>query len=196
MGMIQNTTYALLITTCVWFISFPPATYAFPKTDADFAKLPKFCQARYNRPGSNPVKWKKLIGPMYVHIHHYCSGLNHINKAYSISQPKIRKRVLNRALGGIDYVLKRAQPTFILLPELHTKKGQVLVQLKRYGDAVIEYNSAIRIKHDYVRAYASLSDLHIKLKNHESAIEVLQKGLGFKPNSKSLMRRLNKLNNK
>ncbi len=194
MGNIQNKTYAPLLAICVWLISFPPA-YAFPKTDADFALLPKYCSARSGRPNSNPDKWKRFIGPMYNHIHHYCSGLDKINKTYRESHPEMRKRLLNRALGGINYVLERAQPTFILLPEIHTKKGQVLVQLKRYGDAVIEYNSAIRIKHDYVRAYVSLSDLYVKLKKRDSAIEVLQRGLKHKPKSKSLLRRLSKLHN-
>ena len=171
--------------------------FGFPSTDADFALLPPYCAAKYNRPGTNPDKWKRLFGRQnWVHIHHYCSGLDNINKAHKlIGNPEKSRHRLRVAIKGIDYMLENATANFVLLPELHLKKGQIYAELKQYSNAFTEYNNAIRLKKDYSAAYANMSDLYVKTGNREEAIKTLEKGLKMKPNSKKLARRLEELKN-
>ena len=169
--------------------------YAYPKTDADFAKLPEYCSARMNRTGpASQKRWKRIMGQSgWLHLHHYCAALNSINRANLGTRADRIEDSLERALHSINGVLETTGKSFVLRPELHLNKGKVLVRLKRFGDALFEFKKAISIKPDYIPAYSALSDLYVKTGDRENAVRILKTGLEKKPNSRSLKRRLGKL---
>lgn len=129
----------------------------------------------------------------FIHIHHYCSALNAVNRSYKVTNSEKRRDILKRSLNGFIYIQQNAQKDFFLQPEACTKKGKVLVSLGRYGEALKEYHTAILLKQEYPPAYAALFDLYLKMNDKESARKTLEDGLKYSPKSKSLLRRKKKL---
>jgi tetratricopeptide (TPR) repeat protein len=174
-----------------------PAGYlaAFPKTDADFALLPPYCKARYGKTNSADAEnWKRRIGRLgWVHIHHYCSALDHRNKANMASDEETRIKELRGAIGGFTYMQENAPRDFILQPEISTQKGRVYLRLNQDGAALKEFYDAIKLNPKYVPAYSELGDYYIDHNEPEEAKKILGIGLKQNPNSKSLKRRLDKI---
>ncbi|MCK7578192.1 MAG: hypothetical protein MZV65_22290 [Chromatiales bacterium] len=59
------------------------------------------------------LHYKRIIGPTYSHLHHYCWALNAENKAATMfDNPMYQRTLLITAIKDIDYVLKYAEPGF------------------------------------------------------------------------------------
>ena len=167
---------------------------AFPKTDADFALLPPYCKARSGKTTSTDAEnWKRRMGKAWTHLHHYCSGLDYLNKANVAYDRETRIKLLNKALDGFSYMQKNARHEFILQPEISTQKGRVYLKLNQDGAALQEFHNAIKLKPKYTPAYSELSDYYRDNNNPEDARKILELGLRHNPKSKSLKRRLDKL---
>lgn len=163
----------------------------FPNTELEFAQLPPYCKARFSGSHSSYFRlWdKKLGGKNFIHMHHYCSGLNGINKAYFLKEP-FKGRMLTSALGGIDYVLERAEKDFYLFPEMHLKKGEIYVLMKEHPKAISEFRIAIELNPKYIPPYYHLARLYNEIGNKEEAVKTLETGLDINPNSKLLRKTL------
>ena len=174
-----------------------PARYlaAYPKTDADFALLPPYCKARYGKTNSADAEnWKSRLGRLgWTHVHHYCSGLDHLNKANMASDKETRTKELRGAIAGFTYMQENAPRDFILQPEISTQKGRAYLRLNQDGAAVQEFYNAIKLNPKYIPAYNALSDYFNNNNKPEEAKKILELGLKENPKSKSLKRRLNKL---
>jgi tetratricopeptide (TPR) repeat protein len=133
----------------------------------------------------------RLMGPQnFRHLHHYCKGLFVVALARYFETSKIRRdRLLRNSIAEFDYVLNRVEPTFALLPEILTKKGESLAGLGLPG-AVEPLHRALQAKPDYWPAYAALSDYFRDTGQIEQARQWLEKGLAAAPNAKPLQRRL------
>jgi tetratricopeptide (TPR) repeat protein len=168
-----------------------------------FAFLPEWC--KYT-PLYNPVvpheksaadvrrevkRFNQLMGPQnFKHLHHYCRGLFIVaNARYFETSKTERDRQLRYSIVEFDYVLNRVEPTFVLLPEILTKKGESLGALGR-AEAVEPLQRALQAKPDYWPAYAALSDYLRDIGQVEQARQWLQKGLAAAPNATPLQRRL------
>ncbi len=173
---------------------FVEKAYAdFATTDMERFQLPVYCTAR-SHPGTPDFKhWDKKMGSEnFIHIHHYCSGLNGLNKAYFLKEPH-KSRMLEGALGGIDYVLSRASKHFYLLPEMHLKKGEIYQLLNTNQKAIEEYNIAIASNPKYSPPYYNLAKIYMEQGNKEKAVDILTKGLEVNPTSKLLSKKLAKI---
>ena len=168
---------------------------AFPKTDADFALLPPYCKARYGRTTTTDAEnWKRRMGnKAWSHLHHYCSGLDSLNKANVTIDREERTKMLNNALGGFSYMEKPHLSEFILQPEISTQRGRVYLKLDQYGAALQEFHKAIKLNPKYMPAYRELSDFYLDNDDPEEARRILELGLKHNPKSKSLKKRLDKL---
>ncbi len=84
-------------------------------TDAELMRLPEYCQARL---GDNQVaydSWNQRMGSnVFVHVHHYCFGLNFMSRATMEFDPKKKKYILKQAIRNFDYVLTRWPREFSL----------------------------------------------------------------------------------
>ena len=75
-------TFAIILFS---FISANSLASNWPKSEAEFALLPPYCKARMgpgkglNVPESEVAKWKQVLGPGFIHVHHFCAGLNTMN---------------------------------------------------------------------------------------------------------------------
>jgi tetratricopeptide (TPR) repeat protein len=165
--------------------------------------LPSYCrytQDFINRfPGSDRVveqdRWKRSMGPTFIHLHHYCYGLMDVNRAELLAADT-RDRLFNlsNSLLEFDYVIDKSPLDFPLLPEILTKKSESLIKLSRPGEAMIELQRAIKVKPAYEPAYAVASDYYKSTQQIAKAREWLEKGISAAPNSKTLRQRLAELN--
>jgi tetratricopeptide (TPR) repeat protein len=97
---------------------------------------------------------------------------------------------LDASIGEIDYVLHRAPPDFILLPEILTKKGDNQLRLGRPVAGQETLQKAMAIKPDYWPAYAVLADYYKEHGHPEVARQVLEKALEHSPDAEAIKRRL------
>jgi tetratricopeptide (TPR) repeat protein len=169
---------------------------------AQLAMLPPYCKYtqlyRDAVPGGDnraeQEQWSKMLGGHrnFNHLHHYCWGLEHTNRAL-FDDPKERNRRFVSANNDFDYVLDHALPNFVLLPEIHTKKGQNLVRMGKGPEGVAEFLRALKLKPDYWPPYLEISDFYRALGDVDSAKKWLLEGLAAAPNAKPLERRLEEL---
>lgn len=69
--------------------------------------------------------WGQRLGcESFLHIHHYCYGLNFMNKARFESDPKDKKYYLDNAINNFDYVITRWNPQFQLTSPAKSYKRQ------------------------------------------------------------------------
>ncbi len=130
---------------------------------------------------------------MYIHIHHYCSGIYAEYKVKTTLDQRARKRWLRLLISQMQYVSNRCQAGCILYPELHTRWGWALSEQGQPVEAINHYQLAIRAKPTYTTAYARLAALHVKLNQPDEARRVLEAGLKANPGSRGLQQRLGKL---
>jgi hypothetical protein len=73
------------------------------------------------------------MGPdNFVHVHHYCQGLSHMNRANLNFNKKLRREYLQTAISEFDYVLRNWPADFVLSVDAQKRKtlaGIMLGQL-------------------------------------------------------------------
>ena len=177
----------------------PLVSYAggYPKTDAEFARLPAYCKARLHKAATPLQKkvWRKKIGKDFMHIHHYCVGLNLLNQSHQIGKKQAKRDALKAAIKQISYTQRHASEQFVLQPEMAYKIGGIYERLGDRSTAMKEYRKGIALNPRIPALYAALSDLFKAIGDDEEALNVLKRGLKHKPKSKKLNRRLKKLKN-
>ena len=92
--------------------------------------LPDFCQAKLGKNEMLQKKWSKQMGQKsFVHLHHYCFGVNFINRANSeFSDNRLKGNYYKLAIANFNYVLQRWKPSFYLYKraELYKQQAELL----------------------------------------------------------------------
>lgn len=171
----------------------------------EMALIPPYCQYtllfRDKTSGNDKNEmfnaWKEKVGESFVHMHHYCAGLINANRAQLLARDRqTRQYLFANAVTEYDYVITRVPDSYILLPEILTKKGEALVQLDKGAVGVYHFERAIELKPDYWPPYAQLGDYYQKAGDLRKAREVLEAGLAKVPGTPALTRRLESLGRK
>lgn len=176
-------------------LTIPSATAAWAPDQAEMAALPPFCAARFNEGSEAFNSWRSTMGGDFIHVHHYCAGLNFLNRARGMSSSKTRD-ILGATVREFDYVLSHAAPEFYLRAEILMNRGVALSMLKRNGEAVGNLLKAIELDPKQPRAYMTLTDLYATQKNRTKALETVTEGLRHNPDTRSLQRRYTELGGK
>lgn len=185
----------LVVAWLAMMVQAPPATAGWGPNAAEMAALPPYCAARFEE-GSDAFKsWKAQMGGDFLHVHHYCAGLNMLNRARG-SAASGNKDMLGAVVREFDYVLTHAESGFYLRPEILMNRGLALSMLNRHGEAVGNLQKAIELDPKQPRAYAALADLYDRQKNRSLALETVTAGLRHNPEAKSLQRRYTELGGK
>lgn len=166
-------------------------------SQADMASLPPYCAVKFNE-GKNPeaaATWRASMGGDFIHIHHYCAGLNFLNHARGQFSSK-NTGTLEATVREFDYVLTNSSPGFYLRPEILMNRGIALSMMQRNGEAVGNLLKSIELDPKQPRAYATLADLYVKQNNHGKALDTISEGLRHNPGTKSLQRRYTELGGK
>lgn len=158
----------------------------------EFRTLPRVCLAQQfiNWELDAPVvsesereQVANQLGPSFLHYHHYCWALLYMRRA---AQPDGDKYNYRRAVDNFDYVIRRADPSFSLLPEIHVQKGNALELLGEREASVTEYRNALQAKPGYTPAYVALVQHYVDAGDTTAARAVLKEGLKHDPSSKVL----------
>ena len=167
-------------------------------TDAEFANLPPFCRANMKSGQGSPdyQMWQNTLGKDFGHTHHYCTGLNSINRYYRSRNAMDKGFHLNNAAGDMSYMITHASPDYSLMPDVYLNRGLVYSLMKQHGKAVADMNKAIELDPRQVKAYNVLADYYSSTNQKNKALETVTEGLRHNPETKSLQRRYTELGGK
>lgn len=161
--------------------------------------LPEYCRYTWGnaiQPGDDGEGkrkyWRQRLGPELAHMHHYCYGLKHIDRARR-SPLKERAKWYSASIPEIDYVIRAVSEDYVLMPEFLTRKGEALVYIKKFREADQTLQRAIELKPDYWPAYAQLAEGLIARKNLDAAREVLKQGVSRAQEPRTLQKMLDEL---
>jgi len=101
----------------------------FKPTQSELAALPPFCKPRaeaYGNQNDHPeVKhWHEVFGPDWIHMHHYCAGLNAINASYRSANRQEKDNNLRKAIGEFTYTINNSNPNTKIAAEMLMNRGQ------------------------------------------------------------------------
>lgn len=110
-----------------------PAQYG--PTSSELAMLPPACHARLSTGGGEAeaqrAMWSARLGPNnFLHLHHYCFGLNFMNRAQFAINRNDRRGNLQAAIGEFDYVLTHWPADSPLRGDAQMRKDLAQTQLR------------------------------------------------------------------
>ena len=169
------------------------ASFALPAaasgwTDAEIMAMPPYCEARLKHIPGKYEYWAQVLGPDFLHTHHYCDALGFINRYYRARSPQEKISNLDGAKGNLSYVIANASPSYSLMPDIYMNRGLVLSLLGNNGGAISDLKKAMELNPKLVRAYTLTSDIYVKLNQKGKALEVVTEGLRQVPDSSALQR--------
>lgn len=158
---------------------------------SELALLPEYCKVRATDNQRSPEfkSWMQRIGPKFVDIHHYCAGLNFINRYQNLVSDRNRKFYLSRALSQIDYFAKDMPPDFPLAGDVYLNRGVALQLMGRDAAALTDFTKALERDPKQVRAYLEIASFHEKNRHKSKALDIVTTGLRQVPESKRLQRK-------
>lgn len=109
--------------------SFAQGKQPFGPTDAELMLLPPYCHARIKGDDNTKKMWGAQMGnDVFVHLHHYCFGINYMNRMMFTVDSKEKAFNARRAITNFDYVIQRWPPSYPLTIEAIKYKAQVQAQ--------------------------------------------------------------------
>lgn len=159
-------------------------------TPEEMALIPAYCPYTQsweylNRPEG--LRWAARVGPGFGALHHYCWGqINLLRAMRSSTQEHERRHLLNLVRGDYGYVVRNSPRDFILLPEIHTRIGEVEIHLALFKDANQSFARARALKPDYWPAYSHWADFLIRSGKLDDARKLVKTGLEYSPGAKVL----------
>ena len=160
-------------------------------TDLEMLSLPSFCKIKFKSPTSSPEykMWVQTLGPDFMHTHHYCAGLNFLNRYYRSHSPQDKGFNLGSALNNFDYMVNHAAPTYSLMPDIYLNRGLTYSLMKRDAQAIADLNKSLEMNPHLVKTYNLLANYYEGAKQKQKALEIVTIGLQHNPSSKSLQNR-------
>lgn len=167
-------------------------------TDTEMASLPPYCKARMKSGQGSPEykMWEGTLGKDFLHTHHYCAGINFINRYYRARSQQDKQFNLRSAQGTLNYMVEKASPAYSLMPDVYLNLGVVYSLTNQAAQAITHFNKAIELNPRQPKAYNALSDYYVKTKQSAKALEIVTTGLRHNPDTKSLQRRYTELGGK
>lgn len=184
--------------TCLVFasalIGIPDAGAAIKRetiTDAEMALSPRYCsyaQGFRLHGTAEAARWAAHLGrESFMHIHHYCLGLIALQRARRSSASQQEKLfLLESATADFQYSITRVPKSFVLLPEMLTRSGEVYLLRSLANEANKSLAQARAIKPDYWPAYSVWVEFLIQSGQKTEAKHLISTGLKYSPNAKVL----------
>lgn len=159
-------------------------------TSSEMALLPPYCKVRAtdNTHSQEFRRWLAILGPKFMGMHHYCAGLNYINRYRFLVGDPHRSYYLSQAVPEIDYVAHDMPANFPLASEIYLNRGIAHQLMGKVADAIEDFTKSIDHNPKQVLAYIRLADLYKKIRRKSDALESVTKGLKHVPNSKALQK--------
>mgnify|MGYP000935892828 CR=1 FL=1 len=164
-------------------------------TAAELAAAPLYCPytqsfGRSGTPDAPSVeakRWVAILGPTFWHLHHYCWGKMHLQRAMrSTTTEQERKHLLGTVVGDYSYVVRNGTRDFILLPEIYVGIGEIELRLARPQEASRAFTEARTLRPDYWPAYSHWAEFLIRSGQKAEAKQLVKTGLEYNPDAKTL----------
>ena len=158
-------------------------------------ELPSFCDyVQEGKAGFDQAKGYALMGPTFHHIHHYCWALGNMRRAQNptISEQERRGYCVG-AIKDMQYVIARAPPDFVLLPEIFLRMGQAAFGSGDVPGALEYFDRSRRAKADYWPAYIEIARTNLSFGRRQAAEAALKAGLAASPDEPNLKQALAQL---
>jgi tetratricopeptide (TPR) repeat protein len=164
---------------------------------AEIAVLPDYCKARSLDPHSSEFDvWQKRLGQKFLGIHHYCFGLNYVNRYFTSRERHRRDYYLGQAVPAMDYVMKDMPDSFPLAGEMYLNRGYAYKLMGNKAQAAADFTKAVALGPNQPQAYARLIDSYLDSKNKAKALEMASNGLAHLPGNRLLQRKYLELGGK
>jgi tetratricopeptide (TPR) repeat protein len=167
-------------------------------TDAELASLPPLCKVKMKAGAGSPEykTWEQSMGKDWLHTHHYCAGLNFLNRYYRARSASDKGSNLKNAQGNLQYMVTHAAPTYSLMPDVYLNLGVVYSLSNQPAQAITHFSKAIELNPRQPRAYNAMADYYSSIKQTARALETVSEGLRHNPDTRSLQRRYTELGGK
>lgn len=173
------------------FAGMPRDYSVWPNREDEFSKLPPYCKIRLTKKSSDP-EFKALsssLGSDFIHAHHYCAGLNVMNYYYRTTGADAKQKVLKEAVNQFSYMVDKAKPTWVLMPEIYANRGEAYLLAGNFGQGIADMKKAISLNPVLLKPYVALADHYTRHKQLQNAMEIINEGLRYNPEHKGLQRR-------
>lgn len=170
-----------------------------PPTEIELKRLPAFCTVKMREHSGDREALRRgiaMIGPQFQNAHHYCNGVNFLNRYYRAPFSAGAGSNLAMARNELDYMVDHMTPGSSIAGEIFLYRGIVNSLMKKDAEAVTDLQQAIARDPTLFRAYLTLADFYNERKQREKALEVVTNGLRNTPDSKGLKRRYKELGGK
>lgn len=164
-------------------------------TEQEMAALPTFCKVKFREKTDSPAwrQWAAGLGPDFIHVHHYCAGLNFLNRSYRSRTLQERNYNLSSARNNMQYMIDHAAPSFALMPEVYYSLG-IISQLEgRTGESILNLRKAVELRPSMISSWQALADRYLAIQDRAQALQAITEGLRHNPDSQSLQRRYKEL---
>ncbi len=161
-------------------------------SQAELALLPPYCEAKMNEGSPNRSYWSRSLGPIFQSIHHYCAGLNFMNRYYR-STASDRGSLLSFAIDNFNYMLKDPSQRGGLIPEIYVQRGMAHKLRNNDSQAISDFYKAIELNPRFGRAYLELINYFTEKGQRAKALEVTTQSLRYLPDARLLQKRYDEL---
>jgi tetratricopeptide (TPR) repeat protein len=190
------------IATIFWIMLYIPVSYAVvwdPLTALEVRQLPDYCQVKYREMHGDTTARSQgfsLMGPQYANVHHYCDGLNYLNRYYRHIGGQDAASYLSFAINEFTYMADHIIQPSSIEAEIFFQRALAYSLARNDSEAIIDLQRALTLNPQSVRTYIKLADLFSNMKARNKALDVITDGLRQIPDSKVLKRRYDELGGK
>jgi len=160
----------------------------------ELKSLPPFCTPKILN--NDPAHVGAQFGEGWGHMHHYCYGLNFINRYYRSRDAAFKKFSLKNAIGNFDYMLDHTSENYFMRGQFLLEKGRVMILMGNKPQGLGEVLRALSYDPTLEAGYRFLADYYSELGKKDEALKWATTGLKHIPGSKSLQRRYKELGGK
>jgi tetratricopeptide (TPR) repeat protein len=136
------------------------------------------------------------LGEQFKNSHHYCTGLNFLNRYYRSPVSGDGKSMLHFAINEFTYMVDHLVPNSSLAGESFLERGVAFALSKRDAEAAGDFQQAVIHNPRLAKAYLGWADFLADRKRREEALKVVTEGLRHVPDSRPLQRRYESLGGK
>lgn len=165
-------------------------------SDRELMALPEYCKARMNEHSPEHEAWAARLGPHFLEIHHYCFGLNYLNRYFGAQSERVRKYYLGQAVGKMSSVIDHVSDSFPVAGEMHLNRGYAYKLSGNSAAAIADFIKAVQLDPKLPQAYVRLIDSYVESNNKAKALELAMSGLSHLPGNKTLQRKYLQLGGK
>ena len=190
------------IGTIAWVMLYIPLSYAVvwdPMTEQEVRLLPIYCQVKYREQHGDATARSQgfaLMGPQYGNVHHYCGGLNYLNRYYQHGGGRAAASYLSFAIDEFTYNVDHPHHPSPIEADIFFQRGLAYSLARKDAEAINDLQRALTLNPQSVRTYIKLADLFANMKVRNKALDVITDGLRQIPDSKALKRRYDELGGK